>query len=958
MHKSNIMKIKTGKEQVSGFLTATALRMALLLSGSLLLAVVCHGQPAVDSSGSGSDAASDSLVHVSYGVLSRDQSNAAISSVSGSDLKRSRSATLTNALAGRLPGVTVMGKGDAPGFDEATVLIRGQHTSLNNGILLMVDGIQVNSISFISPDEVESVSVLKDAAALAMYGARGGNGVLLITTKRGQISAQPNITLNMRYGLQSATKLPKLASSYDFARLYNEALRNDGLPELYTDAQLDGYLHKKDPYIYPDVNWMDEILRESSPIQEYSLSFNGGNQTAKYFVMLGFMDNQGLYGHTDQKRNANIGYNQINLRANLDLQLTKTLTARVGLGGNIQNRKFPPVATATFWKDMLSYAPNLYPARTPQGHITGSAAFPSNPLADLLDRGYQSRHDRNIQMNIRVTQQLDFVTSGLKIFGAVLFDNQLQSRYDKTRTYAYYEPIWTKGTGGMDSVYFLQRSLDGDLTVVTGGDYENNRIIFQGGLDYDRQWGVHGLGARLFFQQDKYTVLGNPSPFAMQNFAGRLTYNYKDKYFAEGVFSYSGLENYAPGHRFGFFPAIAAGWLLHKEDFMKGATWINYLKLRASAGSVGNDKGAPRFAYNQYWGTKSSQGYYFGTGQTWYNGLVQLGLASPYITWERSMIYNLGIDATLFNNRLRITADAFKEFRTGVLVDEAATNTALSGYTSGRMRNFGRVNNEGIELSMTYRKSTGVLHYYLGGQFSYAHNIIKRSGETPRKEAYSYRQGHPVGQYFGLEAIGFFKDESDIASSPVQTFSIVRPGDLKYKDQNNDGLIDVDDEIAVGKQQYPEINYGIQAGIHYKGFSLDVFFQGIANRDVYLNGYLFQPFINNANILDWAANGRWTEQTEATATYPRLTTQANPNNYQPSTFWVRSADFIRLKNVELGYTFQQGLVRKVGMQQAKIFVSGMNLMTWDNLSVDVDPETLSQGYPTLKSWSVGITAEF
>jgi len=948
------MKIKTRIHQVDDFRSLRTLRAALMISSGILLAVIGNGQSIRDSSAS----YSDSLVHVSYGSLFKDQSCAAVSTVSGSALEMARTTTLTNALPGRLPGLTVMGSGDAPGFDDATMLIRGKHTSLNNGILLIVDGIQVNSISFILPDEIESVSVLKDAAALAMYGARGGNGVLLITTKRGQLSTKPNITLNMRYGLQSATQLPKMASSYDFARLYNEALVNDGLPELYSESQLVGYREKKDPYIYPDVDWMGEILRKSSPIQDYSLSFNGGSQMAKYFVMLGFMDNQGLYAHTDGEHNANIGYNQINLRANLDLQLTRNLTARIGLGGNIQNRKFPPVATATFWKDMLTYAPNLYPARTPEGNITGSALFPSNPLADLLDRGYQSRHDRNIQMNIQVTQGLDFITEGLSAFGAVLFDNQLQSRYDKTRTYAYYEPIWTKGGGGADSVYFLQRSLDGDLTVVTGGDYENNRIVFQGGFNYDRKFADHGVGARLFFQQDKYTVLNNPSPFAMQNFSGRLTYNYKQKYVAEGVFSYSGLENYAPGHRFGFFPAIAAGWLLHKENFLKDVSWVNYLKLRASAGSVGNDKGAPRFAYNQYWGVASSQGYYFGTGQTWYNGLVQLGLSNPFITWERSAIYNVGIDGQLFSNRLSVTIDAFKELRKDVLVDEAATNSALSGYTSGRITNFGRVDNEGFELSLNYQKNTGAFNYYIGGEFSYAHNLIKRSGETPKKEAYSYLQGNPVGQYFGLEAIGFFRDESDIANSPVQTFSIVQPGDLKYKDQNNDGIIDIDDEVAIGRQDYPQINYGVSGGFAFKGFSIDILFQGIANYDVYLNGYLFQPFVNNANIANWAADGRWTEQHQANATYPRLTTQANPNNYRSSTFWVRSADFIKLKNVELGYAFREGIIRKVGMEEAKIFVSGTNLFTWDNLNVDIDPETLGQGYPTIKTWSVGITAKF
>ncbi|TZF83224.1 TonB-dependent receptor [Pedobacter sp. BS3] len=900
----------------------------------------------------------DSIARVAYGTQAKDQVTSAISSVSGAELRKIQTATLTNALIGKLPGVTIMGTGGAPGFDEPSITVRGQHTSLSNGVLLLVDGIQVNNISFLSPDEIESVTVLKDAAALALYGAKGGNGVLLVTTRRGNLSNKTNISLNARYGSQSAIQLPKLANSYDFARLYNEARQNDGLPPTYTATQLEGYRLGTDPYLYPNVNWFDEILRKNSPIQDYSVTFDGGNQTAKYFVMAGFMNNQGLYAGTDQTHNSNLNYNCLNFRANLDLNLSKGFSAQVGLGGNIQDRRFPPVATATFWQNMITYAPNLYSVRTPDGRVTGSANYPSNPLGDLLERGYQSRHDRNIQMNVRATQKLDFITDGLKIFGAVLFDNLLQNRYDKTRNYAYYEPLLTTGSNGQDSIYYQQQGLDSDLSVVTGNDYENNRIIFQGGFDFDRKFNQHEVGGMIFFQQDKYTVLGNQSAFAMQNLAGRITYNYKEKYFAEGAFSYSGLENYPPGHRFGFFPAISAAWLMHKEDFLKSSKWINYLKLRASAGMVGNDRGASRFNYNQYWGTASSQGYYFGTGQNFSSALVQLGMANPDITWETGRILNFGVDAALFNNKLSINADVFHENRSDILVNMSGVTSALAGYTAGVTANKGRVIDYGTEIAATYNGDAGKVKYYVGGQFTYAFNKIKESYETPKKETYSYRQGHPVGQYFGLEAIGYFRDESDIISSPVQTFSTVRPGDLKYKDQNGDGIIDVNDQIAIGKANYPQINYGVNTGVAFNGFNLDLFFQGVANRSVYLSGYLFQPFTNNANVLDWAVNGRWTPETRATATYPRLTTQSNANNYQASTFWVRNANFLRLRNIELGYTLSKKAVAKMGLESIKFYVSGMNLLTWDDLAVDVDPETLSMGYPTLKSYSAGISVKF
>lgn len=899
----------------------------------------------------------DSTVRVAYGAQHKDQVTAAISSISGSEIRKIQTATLTNALTGKLPGVTITDVPGAPGFDEPSIMIRGYHTMVNNAPLLIVDGIQVNNISFLSPDEIESVSVLKDAAALALYGVRGGNGVLLVTTRRGQISKKNNIQLNLRYGRQSPTILPKMAGSYDFARLYNEALANDGLPPLYTNEQLEGYKQKKDPYLYPDVNWMDEVLRNNSPIQDYSVTFDGGNETAKYFVMLGFVNNQGLYAHTDQESNSNINYNQLNFRANLDINLTKSLLVQAGLGGNIQDRKFPPVATATYWQNMLTYAPNLYSVRTPDGEITGTAAYPGNPIGDLLEKGYQSRHDRNVQMNIRATQKLDFITKGLKIYGALLFDNLLQNRYDKTRNYAYFEPIVTRGINGQDSLYYIQRGLSTDLTVVTGGDYENNRLIMQGGFEYGKKSGDHSFNAMMFFQQDRYIVLGNQSPFAMQNLATRINYGLKDKYFVEGVLSYSGIENYAPGKRFGFFPAISAGWLLHKEKFLQDNKWVNYLKLRASAGIAGNDKGASRFNYNQYWGVASSQGAYFGTGQTWYNGLVQLARSNPDITWERAKIFNFGIDANFFD-RLSFNADVFAENRTHILVDMSNVISAIAGYTSGQMVNKGKVANYGTEIVANYNGGGGDFRYNIGGLFSYTYNKIKESWEAPKKEAYSYRQGHPVGQYFGLEAIGFFRDESDIISSPVHTFSVVRPGDLKYKDQNNDGIIDINDQIPIGKQNYPRINYGINAGVFYKGVNLDVFFEGVGLKSVYLNGYLFRPLLNNNNILDWAMEGRWTPETHATATFPRLTTQANANNYQPSTFWVRDANYLRLRNIELGYTFPTKMVKKAGMDNLKIYVSGYNLITWDDLAINVDPITLSMGYPTLKSYAVGLSVKF
>jgi TonB-linked SusC/RagA family outer membrane protein len=904
----------------------------------------------------------DQNVSVLFGAQSKDLVTSSISRVTGATMRKSHAATIGNTLFGRLTGLGVMQGTTTPGFDDAALSIRGRHTFQNNGYLVLLDGFPINKFSQLSVDEIETVSILKDAASLALYGIKAANGAVLITTKRGKPGSKLNITFNARYGYQTpAGKYPSMANSYDFARLYNEALQNDGLPPLYSQKDLDGYRQGTDPYMYPNVNWYDEMLKKGSGLQDYTLSFNGGNSTAKYFLMLGYMDNKGIYAHTDQEHNANIGYKQINFRANVDLNLTQRISAQIGLGGDIEDRKFPPVSTESMWQNMATYAPNLYPVKTPDGQITGSASFPNNPLGDLLSKGYQSRHDRTVQAHVRLNYKLDMITEGLNLFGTAFFNSEFNSRYDKTRTNAYYEPIRTVSSAGEDSLYFLMRGTGTDLTVNTGSNVENNRMTFQAGFDYKRQFNNHGITALLMYYQDKYANLGDQAAYAMQNMAGRINWNLKQQYIAELSFSYSGTDNYAPGKRFGFFPAISAGWLIHKAHFWKENPVVNYLKLRASAGLLGNDRlpsALGRFAYNQYWGTASSQGYYFGAGQTFYNALIQMRIANPNLGWEKAAMYNAGIESKLFRNKLHVTVDGFYENRTGILVDMASVTPALGGVSSNMFENRGRVVNYGIEAELMYNDKAGNVNYFAGGQFSFARNIIKENYETPRKESYGSRKNQMVSQYFGLEAIGYFRDESDILSSPVQTFSAVRPGDLKYKDMNNDGVIDVNDEKAIGRGSYPEINFSFTGGASYKGFDLDFLFQGTGNRSVNMNNYLFQPFVNNNNISYWAANGHWTPATHATATFPRLTTRSSPNNYRSSTYWIRNVNMLRLRNVELGYTIPESSFGRMPIRSLRIYVSGLNLLSWDNLDPDMDTETMGLSYPALKVYTLGLNMKF
>ena len=486
-------------------------------------------------------------VHVAYGEQERIEASSAFSTIRGEELGKSQVTTLSNALFGRVPGLTAMSKSGEIGYDEANIWLRGRHTSGDNGFMILVDGYEVSGFNQLTAEEIESITYLKDAPALALYGMNGGNGVLLITTKRGcPDHGKLKISVTGRFGVQIPRYVPSFKGSYEYATLYNEALANDGLPALYTPRQLEGYRTGENPYLYPDVDWYDEILKGSGHIQDYTVSFSGADRYANYYVMAGFMENKGLYKGTDGEHNSNIGFQRINFRANADIFITKMLTAQVNLGGRIEDRKFPQVGTGTLWKNMATYAPNLYPVRTPEGYFTGSAKFPDNPVANLLGLGWSSRHAYDVQASARLSHRLDFVTRGLSAFAGISMNASYQNGYAKTRSYAYYEPIRTTGVSGADEVYFEKRGNDTDLSVWTGSDSETSRMYLQAGFEYDRHFGEdHHLSGLLMYQQNTRSVLGQQALYAQQLIAGRVDYAYKRKYLLEAVVSYNGSENYA-----------------------------------------------------------------------------------------------------------------------------------------------------------------------------------------------------------------------------------------------------------------------------------------------------------------------------------------------------------------------------------------------------------------------------
>ncbi|MEX0928894.1 MAG: SusC/RagA family TonB-linked outer membrane protein, partial [Balneolales bacterium] len=684
---------------------------------------------------------------------------------------------------------------------------------------------------------------------------------------------------------------------------------------------------------------------------------SGGNQIAQYFLLLGYLHNDGLYANTDDNRmaNSNANYKRYNMRTNVDLQVTPRFSASLDLAGRVEDRSSPNYGTGSLWENMAKYPANAYPVTNPDDSWGGNALYPDNPVASVLDRGFNSSHDRLLTANLKLSQDLlKSPARTLKFSQVLAAHNWHRGNYDRTREYAYYE--LSPGSG--DELVYTQYGTDTEYNTSEGGNDQWNRFNLQLALDFNRNYENQEFSAMLMYHQDVLHVSGNEVPFATQNINGRLNYNYQSRYYAELGLSYSGSERFQKGNRFGFFPALSGAWVISNEEFLENNSTLTFLKARASIGLVGSDRlVGERFAYQQdfYY----SGNYRFGNSNNGTSTMMEGALGNPDLTWEKSLKSNIGIEGSLFNN-LDFSLDVFYDRRTDILALSGASFPGYVGITP-HYENVGSVNNRGFEIDLNYRNTLGGMDYFIGGGTSFSRNEITKMNEITRAEDYLYRTGHSVGQLFGLEAIGFFEtgdfDESGNLNSDVPRpgFGPVQPGDIRYADQNNDGFVNENDELAIGKPWEPEINYHFSLGAQYKGFDIDLFFHGIANRDVYLSGPLFWALVDDGNIAPNALD-RWTPENSANASYPRLTTLPNENNYRPSDFWTQSGDVLRLRNVEIGYTIPQALASQVQISNARIFFRGSNLFAWDKIE-SADPENIN-GYPVLKSYNMGVSLQF
>lgn len=878
----------------------------------------------------------------------------AVSSVDGAMLTDSYNTNLANTLFGMVPGLFVSQANGEPGADNASLWGRGIGTfASGRGLHIVIDGFPSTMDFFnqLSPYEIEKVELLKDAASTAIYGNRAANTVLLVTTKRG--TEKPlKIDFGVRYGFQQGIRMPEYLGAYDYATLYNEALGNEGKAPLYDETALEAYRTGSNPLLYPDVNWASEMMRSLSPVANYHLSASGGSQTVKYFVLFNGVNNAGLFKNpeTATEYGKKYRYSRYNFRTNVDLRLTPRLTSSLIIGGSVED-KYTPGTAESAWNliDYMSSVPsNAFPVFAAEGMLGGNSMY-VNPLAELTERGYISYNGRTAQAALRLSEDLGFITKGLSLSAGIDFNSWFRSYSNKTRNYARYEI--SKDDSG-ETVY----NMTGEDTALGGDESSSSQwrnLALEAKLAYDRSFGKHHIAAMGRVSYDDYTKSSGSLPYKSLGFAFAANYAYDGRYLAEFTSGYYGNDNFPSYARYGFFPAGALGWVVSNEDFLRGNDKVNLLKLRLSYGLVGNaDIGGNRYMYNQYW--KYGGSYFFGTSNSGMETYIEDSLANPSVTWEKDRKLNVGLDMKFFGC-LSITADWFMNRRSDILTKPYDVVPSWLGVSMPSL-NIGKVDNSGVELSAAYSGKSADWRWDLRGVFSYAHNKVVYNAEAPQEYSYRLSTGHIIDQPFRLEAIGFFQDRLDIDNSPKQIFGDVVPGDIKYKDQNGDGIINQDDFVPVGFTSTPDMNLGLDFMGAWKGLELRMTFHGAFNRSVYLEGRPYQAFQNNGTISEFA-RGRWTEETARTATYPRLSLTGNRNNYQSSTFWQRKGDFLKLRNLNLSYTFRGKTLQKAKIEDIRLYLNASNVFSIDNMDGWADPECL-YGYPAVRIISLGFNVRF
>jgi TonB-linked SusC/RagA family outer membrane protein len=913
---------------------------------------------------------------VAFGKQRKISLVGAQSSVNVSELKQP-TADLSSMLAGRISGVIGVQRSGEPGKSSADVWIRGIATfGAGNSAspLILVDGVE-RDFNNIDPEDVESFTILKDASGTAVYGVRGANGVVLVKTKSGKVG-KPQVFVDYNEGVNTFTKLPKMMDGISYMYLANEAKTTRNQSPMYSQEYIDKTASGLDPMVYPNVDWLDAVLNKTGHIRRANINASGGVQNAQYYVSLSYYNESSFMKTADlEKYNSSLKYNRYNFTTNLNLKLTKTTKLDVNLKGYFSNLNGPALSTQDIFQSAMDAAPVIYPVMYPGGYVPGispNGGF-RNPYADLTTRGFSSNNTNEINSNVRLTQDLSELAPGLNITAMAAFDNHNEQNINR---------------GKRENTYFVNMKYpylpDGTLNINLATpsytspnptlDYNRtntgSRLFYtEGAVNYDRGFDRHHVTAlALAYASSKQDAFGDyltSIPERYVGLAGRVMYSYDDRYFAEFNLGYNGSELFSPEKRYGVFPAGGIGWVISNENFFAG--WkraISFLKVRYSNGMVGlgsvND-GNLRFLYLDKMNS-SAPGYSFGN----FTGVTGIGIDrySSNVSWATSNKQDIGLEVKTLGNQLSVIVDAFKEHRKGIFL-QRASNVAFMGLTTQQYGNLGVVDNKGIDATVEYNTKIGRVSFGVRGNITYNKDKLLKNDMPPQDYPWMNQTGHNILARTGYIADGLFVDQKDIDDHPVPggDKTYIMPGDIRYRDLNGDNKIDNKDVATIGRGDVPSTVYGLGFNVGYAGFSLTVFFQGVANADRYIGGDGISPFTAEQSNVFAVAQDRWTpEHPNQHALYPRLAygNALNFNNYQTSSWWVKDIGFVRLKTAQLSYNLPTSFLNRLGVKNAAIYCQGINLLTFSKFKL-WDPELNTNNgntYPNVRTITAGLNLKF
>ncbi len=910
------------------------------------------------------------VVVVGYGQQKKVSVVAAISTMSATGLRQTPAANIGIALAGRLPGLSVLQRSGVPGGEQMEFYIRGRSTVNGQQPLMLVDGVE-RDFTALDPREVETISILKDASATAVYGVRGANGVIMVTTRRGK-AGKAVIDVTMEQSWQSPTRMPEMTSAYDYALLTNQVELQNGRIPIYDDVALEHYRLGDSPDLYPVRNYVNEFMKDAFPMRRANVNISGGNDKMRYFTTVGYLFQEGIFKtekFSEYDYDPTSKASRVNFRSNFDIDVNKSLKLFLNVSGYMQKKNDPVIVpfNGSYLNDVAGYSvligsliqtPNNYHNDlTPDGEVLTTSLKGGNinnvPYGMLNRSGFRNTMTNQVTATLGAEQKLEFITKGLSARVVASYDATAINQQIRQRSYQLYEA--KKDPANPDEVVYEETGTNPNSSLSDGQSQSQwNLLNIDASLNYSRSFGPHSVSAMALFNRYQRTI-NIQLPFNYIGTVGRATYGYNNKYLAEVNFGYNGSEQFAPGHKMGFFPSVSVGWVASNEDFVnKALPWLSFAKLRASYGQVGNDNmNGSRFAFLTLW-----------------NGSYESQIGNDKLVWEKANKLNVGLETRLFRD-FSFDVDVFYERRNNILIPATGlVPTGMFGtggvFSSGIIPkiNAGEIENKGFEIVLGYQKNISKdlrMDVRLNGAFS--RNKVLYMSEVLLPESYAYRlrsTGYRLGQNFGYETAGFFNSEKEIEDWYDQTGIGTAPklGDLKYRDMNGDGIVTEEDQVPIGDPEMPEWTFGGAYSLSYKSFDFSMMWQGVASRSYLLTG---QRIFETYNFNEWHKEA-WSQErfdNGLPITYPRLEPGSGASK-QTSDFWYTDGSYIRLKNLELGYTLPANLSRKIGASSVRVYANGLNLLTFDRYPVKYqDPEQNNEMmYPVFKAYNVGLNVSF